>query len=281
MKKRSESFPKKRLGQHFLKDYHVIHRIIDRAGFQKTDRVIEVGPGKGALTIPLAKTVDRVIAVEKDKALVLALAKKISGAKITNISLIHQDILHWNFHEGFPSEESKILIIGNLPYNITSPFLGKLLRNRSLIRRAVLMLQFEVAQRLIAPAGSKIYGALSLLVQYDAHTKPLLHVPSRAFYPVPKVDSMVVELDFEKPYPNRAQHDMHFKKVVKAAFAHRRKTLLNSFNMSFPEWNRARISELITSCGIDPQSRAEALDMDAFLSLSNVLPLTKEKQDDK
>ena len=266
--------PQKRLGQHFLADHRIIQKIIDRARFRVFDLVLEIGPGQGALTLPLARSVGHVVAVEKDPDLTSLLREKLSRSGITNVTLVNHDILQWDFHEIKPLSSTRIQVIGNLPYNISSPFLEKLIDNRDIVARAVLMFQLEVAKRLIALSGGKIYGAMTLFIQYHAQCTALFEVPKTAFFPRPKVDSMVLELDFERPYPRRAAHEASFKKVVKGAFSHRRKTLLNSLMGFCPSWNREALLEGMNKCGIDPGRRAETLDMDEFLCLESALKLT-------
>lgn len=266
--------PKKSLGQHFLVDPWFIHTLISNAALQASDLILEIGPGLGALTIPIARSVRHVVAVEKDKELIDLLNEKLSRAGITNVTLINKDILTFDIGGIRAPSSSKIQVIGNLPYNISSPFLEKLLENRDLIRKAVLMFQSEVARRLSASPGTKAYGALSVLVQYHALTTVLLEVPSGAFYPRPKVDSTVLELDFEQPYPRRADHEDSFRRVVKGAFVHRRKTLINSLKGLYPSWDRDTLLQGMRNCGIDPGRRAETLHMDEFLCLSSVLKLT-------
>jgi 16S rRNA (adenine1518-N6/adenine1519-N6)-dimethyltransferase len=272
--------PKKRLGQHFLVDSEIIRQIIALAGFQVSDRVLEIGPGLGALTLPLAQSVGHVVAVEKDTQLITVLKKKLSQAGLCNVTLINHDILTFDIRDikGFSSNRLKI--IGNLPYNISSPLLEKLTENRNRISRAVLMFQLEVAKRIIASPGGKTYGAMTLLVQYHAHPTVLLEVPKNAFRPKPKVDSMVLELDFERPYPKRTVHEDDFKEVVKGAFAHRRKTILNSLARASSSWGRDVLLEAMEKCQIDAGRRAETLNMSDFLRLTSFLTLTKEKDGD-
>lgn len=238
--------------------------------------VLEIGPGQGALTLPLARSVGHVVAVEKDARLAEFLEEKLSRAGISNVTLVNRDILKWEFNEISNSSSAKIQVIGNLPYNISSPFLEKLVENRGLVSRAVLMFQLEVARRLTASPGSKAYGAMTLLVRYHAKPTAFFEVPAEAFFPRPKVNSMVLELDFERPYPKRAVHDVDLKRVVKGAFAHRRKTLLNSLKGAFSSWNPEMLLEAMKKCGIDPGTRAETLGMDEFLCLGTALALTNE-----
>lgn len=143
------------------------------------------------------------------------------------------------------------------------------------------MFQKEVAERLCASPGGKTYGALTVLVRYHAAASAMLKAPRGGFYPKPKVDSMVLELDFERPYSRRADDEAVFKKVVKAAFSHRRKTLLNSLRLFYHSWDRGILEDAMKMCKIDPKRRAETLDMDEFLSLASALSLTKNKADDK
>jgi len=276
IKQRTGLRPNKRLGQHFLVDRGIIEQIISRAGFQPSDMVLEIGPGQGALTLPLARSVGHVVAVEKDTRLAGLLEEKLSRAGIANVTLVNQDILKWEFNELSNLSSEKIQVIGNLPYNISSPFLEKLIDNRNLVSRAVLMFQLEVARRLTASPGSKAYGAMTLMVRYHARPTAFFEVSAEAFFPRPKVNSMVLELDLERPYPRRAVHDADLKRVVKGAFAHRRKTLLNSLKGFCPSWNREMVLEAMRKCGIDPGTRAETLDMEDFLSLGTALALTNE-----
>ena len=138
------------------------------------------------------------------------------------------------------------------------------------------MFQLEVARRLTASPGSKAYGAMTLMVRYHAKPTAFFEVPAEVFSPRPKVNSMVLELDFERPYPKRAVHDVDLKRVVKGAFAHRRKTLLNSLKGFYPSWDREVVLEAIKKCGIDPRTRAETLGMDEFLCLGSALTLTNK-----
>ena len=263
--------PSKRLGQHFLKDPAVILEIIRRAGFDASDHVLEIGAGLGALTLPLAGAVRKITAVEKDARLTRLLADKISREGIDNVILINEDILKFDFNRLQRRPGEKIQVIGNLPYNISSPFLEALINNRTLVSRAVLMFQVELARRLVSPPGHKAYGAITVLIRYHARISPLLEVAGTAFRPTPKVGSMVLELDFNLPHPKRAEDETLFTTVVRSAFAHRRKKILNSFRGSpLPYTDEALITAL-NRCAVDPGKRAEELDIDDFLCLSAAL----------
>ncbi len=263
--------PRKRLGQHFLRDHSLLDRIISRAGFAETAHVLEVGPGLGALTFPLARSVAHVYAVEKDSDLVKRLGEELRRRAIANVTLVHQDILRTELRN-LPLPAGEVLqVIGNLPYNISTPFLEKLLENRERVGKAVLMFQREVAERLIASPGSKRYGSLTVLVQYHARIFPVLEVPRTAFYPSPKIESKVVGLDFKAPHPRRAPDDENLRRVVRGAFSHRRKTLLNSFKGSPYEVSPEDLKRACVACGIDPGKRAETLTIDDFICLSEQL----------
>jgi 16S rRNA (adenine1518-N6/adenine1519-N6)-dimethyltransferase len=255
-----------------LKDPAVIDQLIAQAGFDPSCTVLEIGAGFGALTLPLAGSVGRILAVEKDPRLLAVLQKHLEASRIHNVTLIGEDILRLDFAALGLSAGQSFQVLGNLPFNISSPVLEKLIVNRRLITRAVLTFQREVARRLTATPGNKEYGAMTVLVQYHARVSPLLEIAKEAFYPTPKVGSMVLELDFARPHENRAKDEAHFKRVVKAAFAHRRKTLLNALKGAgvFPP---PMILRALETCGIEPVNRAETLDIDDFLCLSALLAL--------
>lgn len=263
--------PKKSLGQHFLKDKGIVQEIIALARFDKSDQILEIGAGLGALTLPLAKSVRQVIAIEKDTRLKEMLEKRLSHEGINNVNLINSDILRLDLRKIPGLSSKKIKIIGNLPYNISSPFLEQFIENRNFVSRAILMFQFELARRLIASPGNKEYGAMSVLIQYHAHIAPLLEVPKEAFYPRPKVDSMVLEFDLDRPHPRRAEDEKQFKMVVKGAFSHRRKTILNSLKGTLSSHSSDDILAALEKCAIDSTSRAETIDVDGFLCLTSAL----------
>ena len=260
--------PKKGLGQHFLRDPLIIERILGCANFDRSSTVLEIGAGLGALTLPLAPAVQHVVAVEKDGTLAEKLRARLGREGIGNVTLIREDILKLDLAR---LPEDHIQVIGNIPYNISSPLIEKLIRNRERIPRAILTLQHELAGRLTASPGNKRYGALTVLIQYHARVSPLLEIPREAFYPKPKVSSTVVQFDFSSPYPRRAEHEEFFRKVVRAAFAHRRKTLFNSLRGTFPSWEAQSTLNALHQCAIDPQRRAETLSIDDFLNLTAAL----------
>jgi len=272
-----EHRPIKRFGQHFLVDRKVIGRILERATLGPSDRILEIGPGKGALTLPLSRRVDRVLAVEKDRDLVERLMQRLHERGVTNVDALCGDILRFDFTrlEGFAPDG--VHVVGNLPYNISSPVLETLIRQRRRIHRAVLMFQKEVADRLAATPGGRNYGALTVLIGYHARIAPLAKVGKEAFRPRPRVESAVVELDFDRPHPARAAHEACFQEVVRGAFAHRRKTLLNTLSIAFPGLDRQTLERVLAECGIEPIRRAETLSIDEYLGLAAAWPTQLDK----
>jgi 16S rRNA (adenine1518-N6/adenine1519-N6)-dimethyltransferase len=270
-KKRVGFKPNKRLGQHFIKDKGIIDQIIERARIQGSHTVLEIGPGLGALTVPLASRVDHIIAVEKDPRLASMLCEKLSTSGIKNVMVLNHDILKLDFNDISEVSAGPIQVIGNLPYNISSPFLERLITYRNLIQKAVLMFQAEFAQRLVASPGTRVYGAITVLIRYHAQITQLLDIPKDVFYPKPKIDSMVLAFDMGRPHPRRADDEALFKKVVKSAFAQRRKTILNSLKGSLINYTIDEIADALNRCSIEQNQRAETLDIDTFICLASVL----------
>jgi 16S rRNA (adenine1518-N6/adenine1519-N6)-dimethyltransferase len=199
------------------------------------------------------------------------LEKRLSQEGISNVTLINDDILKVNLERAIGADGKKLKAIGNLPYNISSPFLEILFKHKHLVSSAVLMFQYEFAERLLASPGGKEYGALTVIIRYDAEVSPLIHVSRDAFYPRPKVGSMVVRIDLEKIHDRRAEDDRFFSTVVKGSFAHRRKTILNSLGGTLLSYRNDEIREALNQCSIDPMRRAETLDIDEFISLADRL----------
>jgi 16S rRNA (adenine1518-N6/adenine1519-N6)-dimethyltransferase len=261
----------KSLGQHFLVDRAVIAAIIEGARPSHSDLVVEIGPGLGALTFPLARAVNHVVAVEKDLRAVAELERKLRAEAVGNVTLIRADILDFPLEVVAKKFSQKVNVIGNLPYNISKPVLEMLVRSRNTVERAVLMFQAEVADRLLASPGSKAYGALTLMVRYRACPRLMLNVSRDAFRPKPKVASKVVSLDFSSPYRGEGEGEDWFDAVVRAAFSHRRKTLINSLMGSGHKWSKDILTRALDDCGIEASRRAETLSIDEFLTLSAYL----------
>ncbi len=271
--------PKKSLGQHFLEDHGIIDKIITLIQLNKNDVVVEIGPGTGALTIPVLPYVCHLIAIEKDQLLINLLRKKLSAEEGKKITLISGDALKIDFKEISNDFKQKIRIIGNIPYNISSPLLERLILYRAYIKSAILMFQHEFALRLIAPPGQRKCSALTIVSQYYAEISPIIKIKRDAFYPIPKVDSMVLKMDFERPYKFQAKDEMIFRKIVKSAFLFRRKTILNSLEKATVSLSREEIAKALEECNIEPKKRAETLSIYDFIRLSLVLPVNMENLD--
>jgi len=263
--------PKKRLGQSFLSDPSTAATIITRARFTPQDVVLEIGAGLGALTIPLAQAVKKIYAIEKDRQLIDLLKTELLTHKISNCEIIAGDILQIDLRKFTASAGCKITVIGNLPYNISSQILIKLIQSRNDFNRAIFMFQKELAQRIAARPGGKEYGRITAMLRYCAEIRTLLNVKASAFYPPPKVDSAVIEVKF-KPTTDYGPHDeaMLFA-VIKAAFGNRRKTLKNALTASGLPVDSQTALRALSSAGIDHSRRAETLEPSEFVSLEKCL----------
>ncbi|HDR16870.1 MAG TPA: ribosomal RNA small subunit methyltransferase A [Desulfobacteraceae bacterium] len=258
----------KSLGQHFLVDRGVVRALIEGARLAPSDVVVEIGPGLGALTFPLAGEVRHVVAVEKDIRAYEELERRLRDMSIGNVDLVQCDILRFPLESVAARFSRKVTVVGNLPYNISKPVLEKLLRSREVVDRSILMFQAEVADRLLASPGGKAYGALTLMVRFRASAGLILSVPKESFRPKPKVSSKVVCLDFSSPFCVNTDDESRFDTVVRAAFSHRRKTLINSLMGSGYKWHREMLADVLADCGIDPSRRAETLNMEEFMHLA-------------
>ncbi len=259
--------PKKALGQNFLTDRNVLARIAVAAGICAGDRVVEIGPGRGSLTRILAEEGARVVAVELDRQLVPLLRKEFADRD--NVEIVEADILDVDLRQLLLSRsEGKWHVVANLPYNISSQVLIRLLDDRALFSRLVLMLQKEVGERLIAPPATKEYGILSLFLglHFDIHREFIVRPGS--FYPAPKVDSVV--LRFEPLAEPRADvgDEAFFRRVVRGAFAQRRKTLWNCLKAAGVAADDATLANILADCRIDGGRRGETLSLEEFAALT-------------
>ena len=266
----------KALGQNFLKHPTVARSIVEKSGIGSDDIVVEIGPGLGSLTFPLAEAARRVVAVEKDAGIAAALARRLAETGVSNVILHTADILRCDWEEIIDEAthgegSNQVVIFGNLPYNISSPIVVRLVEHRSRIDRAVLMFQKELADRLRAKPGGREYGRLTVLLAFCATVTPILSVSADSFYPRPKVDSEVVDIRFPKPEPYPVSDEAALVRVVRAAFGNRRKTLKNSLTAGLPGWDGKWIEALLFRTGIDPLRRAETLDIMEFIRLSEAV----------
>ena len=246
---------KKRFGQHFLTDRSILTRIVQFANIRPDDTIVEIGPGAGALTAQLAAAAHRVIAIEIDKDLIAGLRAGMPA----NVEIVEGDALLMDFPYG------RFHLVGNLPYNVATPLFKRFIENRGRIIDATVMIQKEVAERLIAKPGSGDYGPLSVLIQYYATVSYGFTVPPGAFKPRPKVDSALIRLDW-KPNVTEAHE---FTDFVQQTFSSRRKTFANNLLQAFPGLGRHEVLHRMEQAGIRMNVRPEELSVDEFLRVYN------------
>ena len=248
---------KKRFGQNFLTDQSIISSLIDAINPLQNQLIIEIGPGLGALTKPLLKKINHLHVVEIDRDIVSWMQNEYSSAVVT----IHNiDALKFDF----TTFGENLRVVGNLPYNISTPILFHLLDNVSHITDMHFMLQKEVVERMVASPSTPAYGRLSVMLQYHLAMEYLITVPPEAFEPAPKVESAFVRCVPHAPLPFVAKDQKHFAKIVMAAFGQRRKTLRNTLKGLLDDVG-------FTALGINPQLRAENLSVSQFVAISNYL----------
>lgn len=260
---------RKNLGQHFLADSAVADAIVAAAEITAADVVLEIGAGLGALTIPAARLAKHVCAVEKDPRLVELLKTELALYRLANVTVLEADILSVDLQQLADRFGAPRIVLGNLPYNISSQILVRLIQQRHGVRLAMLMFQKELAERLRASPGGRDYGRLSVMLQYCAAVRTRLVVEAKRFFPRPKVDSEVLEIRFLKPPP--VPDEGWFFQVIKAAFGQRRKTLKNALTGSDLGVSARQTGNALTAAGIDPKRRAETLSVEEFVALSNAL----------
>ncbi|HEY5790777.1 MAG TPA: 16S rRNA (adenine(1518)-N(6)/adenine(1519)-N(6))-dimethyltransferase RsmA [Gammaproteobacteria bacterium] len=252
--------PRKRFGQNFLRDAQVVARIVAAIAPRPGERLLEIGPGEGALTGPLLEASGELTALELDRDLVAALQRRFPQG--SGLTLLEGDALAFDFRA--LAAGARLRLVGNLPYNISTPLLFHLFDQRDAVADMHFMLQKEVVDRLAAEPGSKAYGRLSVMAQYHCAVRPLFDVPPGAFRPPPKVDSTVVRLR-PHPAPPVAVDPVRLRAVVTAAFAQRRKTLRNTLRGLLE-------APALEAAGIDPGRRAETLTLAEFAHLAERLP---------
>ena len=250
---------KKRLGQHFLHDKNIINKIIKFVKPNKLDNFIEIGPGEGAITIPLTKKISKLILIEKDSSLIPILKDNLS--EFQNITFINEDMLKYEFKD---ITKDEIRIIGNLPYNISTEILFKIASTPLAIIDAHFMLQKEVIDRIIAKPGSKEYGRLSIMSQVYFDVKKLFEISPNAFYPKPKVQSAYIRMKRLKSKFKNNKHEKCFYEIVRKSFIARRKMIKTSLKDIITENDWVKL-------GIDNNKRPEQLSVENFLNISSML----------
>jgi 16S rRNA (adenine1518-N6/adenine1519-N6)-dimethyltransferase len=255
---------RKRFGQHFL-ERSWVNKVVETVGPRHDATFLEIGSGTGALTLPLASLAREIVAVEIDRDL----GALLSRVAPRNVRVIIDDILAVNFRSLFPEQALPVRVVGNLPYNISSPVLGRLVESAeegNFFSDATLMLQHEVVERLIAPPGNKRYGALTVFVRLNADVERLLALPPGAFRPAPKVRSAVVRISFRSPLAPVGSLPV-FVSLVRTLFSHRRKTLLNALKQFVPAGS-PEAAEAIGAVGLEPDRRPETLDVTELAGLA-------------
>lgn len=262
----------KKLGQNFIIDEDVLEEISEGSD-TVGNIVIEVGPGIGSLTAKLAETARCVIAIELDERLIPILTDRFT--RYDNVEIIHGDVLEVDLKKIADDAKEKygnlpIRIVGNLPYYITTPIILRLLRRETPAYSVTIMVQKEVADRIVAEPGTKLCGALTYAVHYYTVPKKICVVGSECFYPRPKVDSEVIRLELRKEKPVEVRDEELLFKCIKAGFLQRRKTLLNSLQ-SLGEYDKEEIRAALEKAGIDSRRRAESLSLEEFARLAAAL----------
>ena len=259
---------KSKLGQNFLRDASAIERIVDALGDCSARTVVEIGPGQGAITRSLASRAQRVIAVEVDPILAESLRSSLPADRV---SVVSQDVLAFDFAEAAAAAAGRLLVVGNLPYYITSPILLKLAASNASIESAVLMVQREVADRITAAPGSRDYGLLSVTIQMYGPVTSLLTLPPSAFTPPPEVHSTVFRWRFQPRFAELGVDEESFLQFARQAFAQKRKTLAN--NLRAAGYEPSSTGRALEDAGIAHQVRAEAL---GLTQLANVWKAIKK-----
>ena len=261
----------KSLGQNFLIDGNIVKKIVRDAGITKDDYVLEVGPGVGTLTEELALNAKKVVAVEIDRSLLPILDITVLN-RYDNIDVVHGDILEIDIKTLIEEKlgGGPVKVVANLPYYVTTPIIARFLEEDLNVESLTIMVQKEVAQRMVSKQGSKVYGSLSVFVSFYSEPEILLTVPKSVFMPSPKIDSAVIRLNMKESLPDVDKKQ--FFKVVRASFSKRRKTILNALSSYGFTIEKDEIKGALEAAGIDPGSRAEQLSLEEFVKISKILP---------
>ena len=260
---------KKELGQNFLADQGTAEKIVARSGITADDVVLEIGAGLGSLTRLLARVARKVYAIEKDSTLIPPLNDELLASTIDNVVVMNDNILSLDIASIARTERQPLVVMGNIPYNISSQILVQLMMARQHLKKAALMFQKELALRVMAAPGSKAYGRLAVMAGYCSTVSVMTEVKAARFYPKPKIDSLVISISFKDHAEPSAADESLLYKVVKAAFSKRRKTLRNSLSGSILQIDAATAARELIAAGIDPIRRAETLTVEEFVNLSN------------
>ena len=257
--------PNKNLGQNFIIDFSVAEKIVSESGLNPHNTVLEIGAGLGMLTLAISKKVKKVFAIETDRKLIPILIEK----KEKNVEVICENIMGFDFDKLIKNND-KIVIMGNLPYYIASQIIIKIIKKRDVIKKAVLMTQKEMADRIVAKIGTKSYGRLSVALAYCADVKKIADFTPNCFFPKPKVSSSVILIDFNK---ERTKNEKLFFEVVKSAFSKRRKTIKNALIMGELKLEKKRVENIFDKLNINEKRRAETFSVEEFIKIKDELTL--------
>ncbi len=257
----------KSLGQNFLTDTGILEKIVDSAQLDENSCALEIGPGIGVLTQEMATRCKKVVAIEIDDRLIPILGETLSN--FDNVEVVHSDALKVDFNKLFEEKGlENVKVVANLPYYVTTPIITKIFKEAKGVKSITVMIQKEVAERLIAKPSTKEYGALTLLANYYSDVEKVVKVPPSCFIPNPKVESMVVKMTLKEPEVDLVDEKLFFK-IIRDSFNMRRKTLLNSLKPIGLKSDK--LKEALNKAGIDEKRRGETLSIQEFATLSNII----------
>jgi 16S rRNA (adenine1518-N6/adenine1519-N6)-dimethyltransferase len=258
--------PRKRFGQNFLVREDLADRIVEHCHLQERDIAVEIGPGAGALTAKLAQRCERLIAVEKDAGLAELLRDETSG--LSRVEIVEGDFLEFDLRAvSAANGGAKLAVVGNIPYNVTTPILEHLFEHKAAVKSAVLLVQKEYAERLAAAAGTREYGSLTLFARYHALLEPLMTIKPTAFWPRPDVDSMLVRFFLREKPPVEVPDVAVLFRIIRGSFHMRRKQLINTIEEALG-LKKIHVERLCRHAGISPQRRGETLTLEEFAKLA-------------
>jgi 16S rRNA (adenine1518-N6/adenine1519-N6)-dimethyltransferase len=258
--------PRRRFGQNFLIRDDLAERIVGHSHLREDDVAVEIGPGAGALTSMIAQRVSRLIAVEKDQGLAALLREEL--AELPHLEIVVGDFLEYDLVQAASAHGvERLVVLGNIPYNITTPVLERIFEQRAAVKSAVLLVQKEYAERLGAAAGTPEYGALTLFARYHALMEPLMTIRASAFWPRPEVDSMLVRFFIRERPPVEVPSETLLFRIIRGSFQMRRKQLMNTLEEALGI-DKESVARLARAAGIDPRRRGETLTLDEFAKLA-------------
>lgn len=261
--------PLKRFGENYLIDKNIKDKIIDEAGVSRSDTILEIGPGLGALTMDLAGSGAEVFAVEKDPK-AFRILEELTFEKYPNLHLFNEDILKFDLKKTVG--EKKIKVLGNLPYYVTTPIIEYIIENGGMIDSALIVIQKEVAGRLSAKPGSKDYGSLSCFVQYYTRPEYLYTIKRTSFHPVPEVDSSLIRLTVRTQPPVKVKDEELFFRIIRGSFNQRRKSIINSLSReAVLGTTKSDLTAVLNRAGVNPAARPEDLSLSEFAAIANAI----------